>query len=71
MKIQGVIMQSFEKRYNDNPNYHHLENDSSETYSYQGNIVTLITVFKNGNNSVAIVEDENGEQFEVYRDQLY
>lgn len=43
-----------------------------ETYSYQGTEVIIITVFKTGANSIAIVEDVNtGEQFEVYRDQLY
>ena len=32
----------------------------------------IITVFKTGINSIAIVEDVNtGEQFEVFRDQLY
>ncbi|QOY50925.1 hypothetical protein [Candidatus Sulfurimonas baltica] len=47
-------------------------NDSTETYSYQGSEVIIITVFKTGVNSVAIVEDVNtGEQFEVFRDQLY
>ena len=43
-----------------------------ETYSYQGNEVFIITVFKTGINSIAIVEDINtGEQFEVFREQLY
>ena len=47
-------------------------NDSIETYSYQGNEVTIITVFKTGINSIAIVENVNtGEQYEVFRDQLY
>lgn len=47
-------------------------NDSIETYSYQGNEVIIITVFKTGINSIAIVEDVNiGEQFEIFRDQLY
>ena len=46
--------------------------DNIETYSYQGNEVIIITVFKTGINSIAIVEDINtGEQFEVFRDQLY
>ena len=46
--------------------------DTAETYSYQGTEVIIITVFKTGINSVAIVEDVNtGEQFEVFRDQLY
>ena len=47
-------------------------NTAPETYSYQGNEVVIITVFKTGINSIAIVEDTNtGEQFEVFRDQLY
>lgn len=46
--------------------------ESQETYSYQGNEVVIITVFRTGVNSIAIVEDINtGEQFEVFRDQLY
>ncbi|QSZ41223.1 hypothetical protein GJV85_03540 [Sulfurimonas aquatica] len=46
--------------------------DTTETYSYQGTEVIIITVFKTGINSVAIVEDvSTGEQFEVFRDQLY
>ena len=47
-------------------------NESQETFSYQGNEVIIITVFKTGINSVAIVEDINsGEQYEVFRNQLY
>jgi len=47
-------------------------NITKDTYSYQGNEVMIITVFKTGINSIAIVEDVNiGEQFEVFRDQLY
>jgi len=47
--------------------------DTSKTYLYQGaEVIIIITVFKTGINSVAIVEDVNtGEQFEVFRDQLY
>ena len=42
------------------------------SYSYQGSEVIIVTIFKTGINSVAIVEDINtGEQFEVFRDQLY
>lgn len=42
-----------------------------ETYSYQGIQVKLITAFRNGDKSIAIVEDENGEQFEVFKSELY
>ena len=47
--------------------------DRLETYSYQRIKVIIITVFKvSGKNNIAIVEDINtGEQFEVFRDQLY
>ena len=48
------------------------ENQAKDTFSYQGTQVIIITVFKTGVNSVAIVEDINtGEQFEVFRNQLY
>jgi len=44
--------------------------NSIETYSYLGIKVIIITVFRADN--IAIVEDINtGEQFEVFRDQLY
>ena len=47
-------------------------NEARETYTYQGANVVIITVFKTGINSIAIVEDINtGEQFEVFREQLY
>ena len=43
-----------------------------ETYLYLGTEVIIITVFNIGTDSIAIVEDVNtGEQFEVFRDQLY
>jgi len=43
-----------------------------ETFSYQGSEVVVVTVFNTGMNSVAIVEDINtGEQYEVFRNQLY
>ena len=55
-----------------NSNSYQESNDSIETYSYQGNEVIIITVFKTGINSIAIVENVNtGEQYEVFRDQLY
>jgi len=46
--------------------------DTIQTFSYQGTEVIIITIFKTGANSTAIVEDiSTGEQFEVFRDQLY
>lgn len=51
---------------------HNEADDTIETYSYQGTEVIIITVFKTAINSVAVVEDVNtGEQFEIFRDQLY
>lgn len=47
------------------------DREKQDIYSYQGRDVIIITVFKNGSKSIAIVEDENGEQFEVFKDQLY
>ena len=55
-----------------NSNSYDESNEVRETYSYQGSDVVIVTVFKTGVNSIAIVEDINtGEQFEVFRDQLY
>ena len=49
-----------------------ISHETQEVYSYQGNEVIIITVFKTGVNSVAIVEDINtGEQYEVFKNQLY
>jgi len=43
-----------------------------ETYSYQGSEVIIVTIFTSNNGNIAIVEDINtGEQYEVYKDQLY
>ena len=39
-------------------------------YIYQGRDVIIVTVFRDGTKSVALVEDEEGEQFEVFKDQL-
>jgi len=52
-------------------NYNDSDN-IQETYSYQGSQVIIVTIFKTGANSIAIVEDVNtGEQFEVFKSQLY
>ena len=46
--------------------------DAMKTYSYQGSEVIIVTVFSSGNGNIAVVEDVNtGEQFEVFKDQLY
>ncbi len=43
---------------------------SENRYLYEGRIVDLITVFNEGSNSIAIVEDEKGKQFEVFKNKL-
>jgi len=56
----------------DNVKSYSDSSNQQETYSYQGNEVIIVTVFKTGINSVAIVEDINtGEQYEIFRNQLY
>lgn len=40
------------------------------TFTYKDTKVTIITVFSDHRTSTAIVEDENGEIFEVPRDEL-
>jgi len=45
--------------------------ESQEIYRYNGVEVVIITVFHDGEKPVAIVEDEEGEQFEVFKEQLY
>ncbi len=48
-----------------------LDNSSeSETFTYNGSQVKIITVFNDSKGSVALVEDTNGEVFEVARDAL-
>ena len=47
------------------------DREDQEIYSYQGREVIIVTVFYSGAKSVAIVEDEEGEQFEVFKEQLY
>jgi len=52
----------------------HIEEkeDVLETYSYQGSKVIIITIFTSNNSNIAIIEDINtGEEYEVYKDQLY
>ncbi len=65
--LRSIIMNG----YKDSSSYKKSD-DSIETYSYQGTEVMIITVFKTGINSIAIVEDVNtGAQYEIFRDQLY
>jgi hypothetical protein len=44
-----------------------LQNSESETYTYKEKKIKIITVF---DNSIALVEDENGELFEVEKNAL-
>ena len=64
-------MQGFKNGYDKSNLDGNFEDDSYEVFSYQGNQVRVLTVFKNGKDSVAIVEDIRGEQFEVFKNQLY
>jgi len=47
-----------------------LHNSDNETYLYKDSQVKIITVFTDNGKSTALVEDENGELFEVERDSL-
>ena len=48
------------------------ENEDIETYSYQGREVIIVTVFSSASGNIAVIEDVNtGEQYEVFKDQLY
>ena len=48
-----------------------ISEDFQKIYTYNGVEVVIITVFHDGDKPVAIVEDEEGEQFEVFKEQLY
>ena len=47
-----------------------LNSMSDETFIYNDREVKIITVFTDNGKSTALVEDENGELFEVSRDSL-
>ena len=47
-----------------------IKNYEPDTFTYKDTKVTIITVFTDSTNSTAIVEDENGEIFEVPRNEL-
>ena len=42
-----------------------LNNSNDDTYLYNGVEVKIITVFKDKEKAIALVEDANGEMFEV------
>lgn len=55
---------------NNNIDFQKLHSSDSKTYTYKNSNVRIITVFADGENSTALVEDEKGELFEVPRDSL-
>lgn len=48
----------------------HTNNTEKQTYTYNDSQVKIITVFTEDGKSTALVEDENGELFEVEKDLL-
>jgi len=48
----------------------HTSHSETDTYTYNDAQVKIITVFTEGEKITALVEDENGELFEVERDSL-
>lgn len=44
---------------------HTVHNTEEELFTYNGSTVKIITVFSDSQDAVALVEDENGELFEV------
>jgi hypothetical protein len=47
-----------------------LHSVKEEKFNYNGSLVKLITVFNDSKGAIALVEDENGEVFEVAKDSL-
>ncbi len=47
-----------------------LHSNEEETFTYKDSKVKIITVFNDSRESTALVEDENGEIFQVRRDDL-
>ena len=45
-------------------------NSNEDTYTYNDATVKIITIFTDNEKSIALVEDENGELFEVEKDSL-
>ena len=48
----------------------HASHTETDTYTYNDAQVKIITVFTENGKSTALVEDENGELFEVEKDSL-
>ena len=47
-----------------------LHSSEEDTFTYNGSKVKIITVFNDSKGSIALVEDDKGELFEVARDSL-
>ena len=47
-----------------------LHTSANETFTYNGQTVKIITVFHDNTESTALVEDENGEIFQVPKNSL-
>ena len=47
-----------------------LHNPDNDTYTYNGTKVKIITVFTDNGVSTALVENKNGDLFEVAKDKL-
>jgi len=47
-----------------------FHNNQEDVYTYNGSRVKVITVFSDLKGPIALVEDENGELFEVAKDSL-
>ncbi len=47
-----------------------LHSSDDELFTYKGLSVKVITIFNDSKGSIALVEDENGELFEVPNDAL-
>ena len=47
-----------------------LHSSEEDTFTYNGSKVKIITVFSDSKGSIALVEDESGELFEIPRDSL-
>jgi len=47
-----------------------LHTNDEETFIYNGSTVKIITVFNDKNEATALIEDENGEIFQVPRNSL-
>ena len=47
-----------------------FQRSEEDVFTYNDSKVKIITVFSDSKGSIALVEDENGELFEVQRDSL-